>query len=68
MEKTEEYTRSDERARLLTKLSVIGGVGSLILLVSVLILAATRGGDVLSLAAIPFALALFLKIFMQKQI
>lgn len=59
MEKTEEYTRSDERARLLTKLSVIGGVGSLILLVSVLILAATRGGDVLSLAAIPFALALF---------
>ena len=58
MDKTEEYKRTDDRARLLTKLSVIGGIGSLILLIAVLILAAKRGGDVLSLAAVPFALAL----------
>ena len=58
MDKTEEYKRTDDRARLLTKLSVIGAIGSLILLVAVLILAAKRGGDVLSLAAVPFALAL----------
>jgi len=58
LEKQEEFKRTDDRARLLTKLSVIGAAGSLILLVSVLILAAKRGGDVLTLAAIPFALSL----------
>ncbi len=59
MEKTDEYKRTDDRARLLTKLSVVGAIGSLILLASVLVLASTRGGDVLALAAIPFALSLF---------
>ena len=58
MEKTDEFKRTDDRARLLTKLSVIGGCGALVLLISVLLLAAKRGGDVLSLSAIPFALAL----------
>ena len=59
MEKTDDFKRTDDRARLLTKLSVIGAIGSLILLMSVLVLASARGGDVLSLAAIPFALSLF---------
>ena len=58
MENREDFKRTDDRARLLTKLSAIGGVGALVLLISVLILAAKRGGDVLSLAAIPYALAL----------
>ena len=58
MEKKDEFKRTDDRARLLTKLSVVGGCGALVLLVSVLLLAAKRGGDVLSLAAIPYALAL----------
>ncbi|MBE6355637.1 MAG: hypothetical protein E7058_00815 [Lentisphaerae bacterium] len=58
MENNEDFKRSDDRARLLTKLSVIGGIVTLILLVSVMILASTRGGDVLSLAAIPYALGL----------
>ncbi len=58
MENREDYKRTDDRARLLTKLSAIGGAGALALLISVLILAAKRGGDVLSLAAIPYALAL----------
>lgn len=57
MENREDYKRTDDRARLLTKLSAIGGVGALLLLISVLILAANRGGDVLGLAAIPYALA-----------
>ena len=51
MEK-DDFKRTDDRARLLTKLSAIGAVGSLILLASSLVLASTRGGDVLSLAAI----------------
>ncbi len=59
MENKEEFKRIDDRARLLVKLSAIGGIGSLILLIAVLILASTRGGDVLGLAAIPFAVALF---------
>jgi len=58
LENNEDFKRSDDRARLLTKLSVIGGIVTLILLVSVMILASTRGGDVLSLAAIPYALGL----------
>lgn len=57
LENREDYKRTDDRARLLTKLSAIGGVGALLLLISVLILAANRGGDVLGLAAIPYALA-----------
>lgn len=57
MEKTEEYKRTDDRARLLTKLSVISGIGALILLIAALTLASNRGGDVLALAAIPYALA-----------
>ena len=61
MEK-DDFKRTDDRARLLTKLSAIGAVGSLILLASSLVLASTRGGDVLSLAAIPFALSLFFSI------
>ncbi len=58
MENREDFKRTDDRARLLTKLSAIGGAGALVLLISVLILAAKRGGDVLALAAIPYALAL----------
>jgi hypothetical protein len=58
LENREDFKRTDDRARLLTKLSAIGGAGALVLLISVLILAAKRGGDVLSLAAIPYALAL----------
>lgn len=58
MEKTEEYKRSDDRARLLTKLAAAGGCFALVLLIAVLILAAKRGGDVLGLAALPFAAAL----------
>ena len=58
MENKEEFKRTDDRARLLVKLSVIGGIGSLVLLAAVMILAAKRGGDVLGLAAIPYAVAL----------
>lgn len=58
LENKEEYKRIDDRARLLVKLSAIGGSGALVLLISILVLAAKRGGDVLSLAAIPYAVAL----------
>lgn len=58
MENKEEFKRSDDRARLLTKLSVIGGIVTLVLLIAVSILASKRGGDVLALSTIPYALGL----------
>ncbi len=62
MENKEEFKRIDDRARLLVKLSAIGGAGSLVLLIAVLALASMRGGDLLGLAAIPFAVALFFSV------
>lgn len=62
MENKEDFKRTDDRARLLTKLSVIGGIGSLVLLAAVLILSAKRGGDMLGLAAVPYAVSLFFSV------
>ena len=58
MDNNDDFKRADDRAGLLTRLAWIGSGGSLLLLVGVSLLAAYRGGDVLALAAIPFALAL----------
>jgi len=62
LENKEDFKRTDDRARLLTKLSVIGGIGSLVLLAAVLILSAKRGGDMLGLAAVPYAVSLFFSV------
>ena len=58
MENNADFKRSDDRAALLTKLAWIGGAGALMLLVGVSLLASGRGGDVLVLASVPFALSL----------
>ncbi|MBR2344195.1 MAG: hypothetical protein IKA71_00215 [Lentisphaeria bacterium] len=58
MEKIDDFKRADERAGLMTKLSWIGSAGALLLLAVSSYLGSSRGGAVLSLAAVPFALAL----------
>lgn len=58
LENDDNFRRADGRAGLLTKLAWIGGAGAAALLLCVSLLAANRGGDVLALAAVPFALAL----------
>lgn len=50
--------RNEENARLITKLSVISGIGALIMLAVTMYVGTTRGGDTIKLAVIPFAFAL----------
>ena len=59
MENQDSFKRADDRARLMTRLSAIGGVGALVLLITIIVLSSQRGGDVLTLAILPFVLALF---------
>ncbi len=58
MKNSDDFKRADDRARLLIRLAWIGSAGALALLIAVSVLSSLRGGNMLSLAAIPFALAL----------
>ncbi len=58
MENKDNFKHNDDRAGLLIRLAWLGSAGSLALLVTVSLLSSLRGGNTLSLAAIPFALAL----------
>lgn len=49
---------SIDNSRLATRLSIIGGITALVLLVLCVVLGAFRGGDVFSLGVIPYSLAL----------
>ena len=52
------FKRNEENARLITKLSVIAGIGALIMLGVTIYVGSSRGGDTIKLAVIPFAFAL----------
>ena len=54
----DDLNRAAENSRLLTKLSVFAGIGSLLLLVTVLAVSGSRGSETLKLAAIPYVFAL----------
>ena len=54
----DDLNRAAESSRLLTKLSVFGGIGSLILLVTVLAVSGSRGSETLKLTAVPYVFAL----------
>ena len=54
----DDFNRAAESARLLTKLSVFAGIGSLILLVTTLAVSGSRGSTTLQIAAIPYVFSL----------
>ncbi|MBR7107448.1 MAG: protease modulator HflK [Lentisphaeria bacterium] len=54
----DDLNRAAENSRLLTKLSVFAGIGSLLLLVTVLAVSGSRGSETFKLAAIPYVFAL----------
>ena len=54
----DNLNRAAENSRLLTKLSVFAGIGSLLLLVTVLAVSGSRGSETFKLAAIPYVFAL----------
>ena len=58
MSNSEDFKRSADSARLITKLSVISGIGSLILLGVTLAITSGRGGHTLMVAMVPFVFAL----------
>jgi len=62
LDKNNDFKRADDRARLLTKLAWIGCAGSLLMAVCVSLQASKRGGDMLSLAVIPFVLSLLFSV------
>ena len=62
MDKNNDLKRADDRAGLMTKLAWIGSIGSLIMVICISLQAAKRGGDMLSLAVIPFVLSLLFSI------
>lgn len=54
----DDFNRAAESARLLTKLSIFAGIGSLILLVTTLAVSGSRGSTTLQIAAIPYVFSL----------
>lgn len=58
MENNDNFKRNDDRAGLLIRLAWIGSAGALILLIAVSLMSSLRGGNMLALAAVPFALSL----------
>ena len=54
----DDFNRAAESARLLTKLSIFAGIGSLILLVTTLAVSGSRGSTALQIAAIPYVFSL----------
>ena len=54
----DDFNRTAESARLLTKLSIFSGIGALLMLVTALAAGGNRSGDTLQAAAIPYVFAL----------